>query len=356
MSKKRIKSITKARRAMLSRLPSRREMLAGLAALPFLGGAAHAARKKEEEEVDGKSGASVVLRKQTLDQLKGTLPKGQIGSMKMSRMFLGSNLIGGWAHARDLIYVPELFKAYNTEQKIFETLYIAEVAGIDTLNLTTSQLPILNKYKEVTDGKMQSMVQVYPSERDLFTDIDRAIDGGATTIYVQGARGDQFVMNKRVDLLGECVDYIKKQGYPGGIGAHSILVPMACEEADLDTDYYVKTFHHDKYWSAIPEENRTEFCVDRQRFLDHDKFHDNIFDLFPERTAEFMEKVEKPWVAFKVLAGVAIHPRAGFAHAFQNGADFICVGMFDFQIVRDVNIALEVLSKKVADRRRPWYA
>jgi hypothetical protein len=30
-------------------------------------------------------------------------------------MVLGGNLIGGWAHARDLIYVDKLVKAYHTD-------------------------------------------------------------------------------------------------------------------------------------------------------------------------------------------------------------------------------------------------
>ena len=69
-----------------------------------------------------------------------------------------------------------------------------------------------------------------------------------------------------------------------------------------------------------------------------------MFDLFPEKTIEFMGRIKKPWIAFKVLAGGAIHPQDGFKFAFENGADFICVGMFDFQIVEDVNIALDVLA------------
>jgi hypothetical protein len=77
-----------------------------------------------------------------------------------------------------------------------------------------------------------------------------------------------------------------------------------------------------------------------------------MFDLFPEKTIEFMKQVDKPFVAFKVLAGGAIHPKDGFKFAFENGADFICVGMFDFQIVEDVNIAFDVL--KQVKRERRW--
>lgn len=67
-----------------------------------------------------------------------------------------------------------------------------------------------------------------------------------------------------------------------------------------------------------------------------------------------MGTVKKPWVGFKVLAGGAIHPKDGFEYAFRSGTDFICVGIFDFQIVDDVNIALDVLGE-LKERTRPWY-
>jgi hypothetical protein len=59
-------------------------------------------------------------------------------------------------------------------------------------------------------------------------------------------------------------------------------------------------------------------------------------------------------MVFNVLAAGAINPEDGFNWAFKNGADFICVGMFDFQIVNDVNIAIETLNK-LQGRSREWF-
>ena len=141
---------------------------------------------------------------------------------------------------------------------------------------------------------------------------------------------------------------------PVGVGSHSLEVPIACEKHKLNPDFYVKTFHTDRYWSATPKENRDEFVlVQGQRRPDHDGYNDNMWCMDAEKTAAFMETVEKPWVAFKVMAAGAIPPRMAFPHAFRNGADFIGAGMFDFQVEDDVKIAIESL-QKVASRKRPW--
>lgn len=77
----------------------------------------------------------------------------------------------------------------------------------------------------------------------------------------------------------------------------------------------------------------------------------------PEQTIEFMKEVNKPWIAYKVLAAGAIHPREGFKYAFKNGADFVNVGMYDFQVLEDAAIAKKLLStKEIKNRTRPWKA
>ncbi|HNR34613.1 MAG TPA: hypothetical protein PKO36_05500 [Candidatus Hydrogenedentes bacterium] len=99
----------------------------------------------------------------------------------------------------------------------------------------------------------------------------------------------------------------------------------------------MKTFNSKNCWSAG---NKTP-C-------------DNVFnDEAPEETAAFMKTIDRPWVAFKVHGAGAIEPRAGFEYAFKNGADYICVGMFDFQIAEDAAIARQVL-ESVKERDRAW--
>jgi hypothetical protein len=53
------------------------------------------------------------------------------------------------------------------------------------------------------------------------------------------------------------------------------------------------------------------------------------------------------------MAAGALLPKQAFPYAFESGADFLCVGMYDFQIVEDVNLACDILSGDLK-RSRPW--
>ena len=277
------------------------------------------------------------------------MPVGKIGNVTISRLIIGGNQFSGWSHGRDLKYLRELFKAYATEKNILQTLRLAEENGVNTI--ISGDWSYLTKYWKDWGGRMQWIAQVHPKTDDLTTNIKRAIDGGAVAAYVHGGIGDSFVQGGRVDLLGQALDFIKSNHVLAGIGGHSLEVPKAVEKAGVQPDFYMKTFHHDRYWSATPKEQRAEFIVDSNGPEDHD----NIWCIAPEKEIEFMRTVARPWIAYKVLAAGAIHPRDGFKFAFENGADFICVGMFDFQIRENAIIARDAVAR-AQNRPRPWRA
>ncbi len=328
----------------------RRRMISHLAGVPVLGIFVLAVMRKhgwqsfEEQNLrTRKNGdsvtASATLRNYTFtarSELRGQLPYANIGKLKMSRMILGGNLIGGWAHARDLLYVSKLVKAYHSRERVFQTLALAESCGVNTL-LTNPQLcGIISDYWR-NGGRIQFISDC--GGKNLIELVQKSIDCGASACYIQGAMADELAAAGKFDLMAEALELIRKNGLPAGIGAHKHRTGVQAAEKGLAPDFWMKTLHETTYWSARPG----------------DKECDNNWCDDPQGTIEFMRQQKQPWIAFKVLAAGAMQPKAGFRYAFESGADFICVGMYDFQIVDDVNIALDVL-KGPLTRERVWCA
>lgn len=294
---------------------------------------------------------------------KGALPVGRIGKVTLSRLISGGNLLSGWCHQRDLLFVRNLATAYLTEQKQFDTLQMLEELGVNAIVIDMIQQGILNKYRKDRGGKMKAIVSVREDWGSWSTgnwdklkpEIQKTIEKGADLLYLHGGYSDRLVQAGKpanLEVMGKAIEFIREQGFSAGLGAHELEVLRACDRQKITPDYYVKTFHHDKYWSATPRERRKPFTVDGPRSLDHNEFHDNIFCLDAEGTAEFMLEKSLPWIAFKVLAAGAIPPMSGFKYAFENGADFIAVGMFDFEVQEDVLAVQKTLSG--LQRERAW--
>lgn len=272
---------------------------------------------------------------------KNALPKGNLCGVEISRIILGGNLVSGYAHARDLLYVGALMKHYYTESKILETLEIAEANGVNAINLAIwDNLKFLEKHWK-NGGKMKLIAQALPNDNDSLAQFKRAVDFGACAVHIQGHGSEKLLEEGRIDFIGKIMEYIKSQKVPAGVAAHWLEVVVQCEKHKLPVDFYVKTLHTHEYHTA-PKPGETGYLGR----------YDNSWCQDPEEVIEVMRGVEKPWIAFKVMAAGAIPPRKAFQYAFNGGADFIMAGMFDWQIEEDIKIAIDVLGE--TKRHRPW--
>jgi hypothetical protein len=285
---------------------------------------------------------------------ENALPKGEIGKLKISRLMLGGNLLARYTHSRDLKYVYKLAEHYNTDEKLLETLALAEAHGIDTLAVhpDPNTMPVLKRHR-ARGGKIKWILSTEPPADAMVEGnleahrrrVGELVDHGADAMYLWGVRADQLVKAGKVDLIAKAIDVMKATKLPVGIGGHALATVVACEKAGIDADFYVKTLHHHDYPTA-PKPGQA--ADDYREFPGY-------WCGKPQETVEFMSTVKKPWIAFKVMAAGAIPPQNAFRYAFEKGADFVLAGMFDFEIADDVHIAKSILAD-MPSRPRPWFS
>jgi hypothetical protein len=286
-------------------------------------------------------------------QKKREIPTGTIAGVEFSRMMLGGNLLTNVAHARDLQYVSNLAAHYNTPQKIQETLRIAEEHGINAVVLPTvpSVLEVLKDYKK-RGGTIKSIIfSTAPIDDDMteYTQsCQSSIDAGADALYLWGAQADAMIDNVstphaccappgRTDLFKKAVNTMRSFDVPVGVAAHRLEVIEFCEREKIKNDFYLKTFHHRNY-PSVNLNYDSAWCDD------------------PQKQIEVFSNVEKPWIAYKVMAAGAIPPKNALDYTFANGADFVVFGMFDFEIDEDTRLLNEVLAQEnVKNRPRKWF-
>lgn len=302
------------------------------------------------------AGLALTLNSRAADEPKAAavpLPKSKIGKLEVSRLILGGNLLTHYTHSRDLKYVYNLAAHYNTDAKIMETLATAEAAGVNTLCMHNPEHPmsLLRRYRKERGGKIQWIIcPTAPVEPDMAKyrqHVEELIKDGCEAIYLWGVHADSLVAQGKIDLVAKAVALVKEYGVPSGVGGHALDVVKACEEHGVNADFYIKTFHCHNYPTAPKPEQIKE---------PYNEFP-GYWCANPDATAEVMKTVKKPWIAFKILAAGALAPRQAFPHAFNGGADFILVGMFDWQIAENVKLARRVVSLTMqpdSKRTRSW--
>jgi hypothetical protein len=287
-----------------------------------------------------------------------TMPVGKIGNLTLGRLMSGSNLISMNMHARDLDYVSALAWHYNSEERIFMTLKRCEEFGINSIVLKNHNFKHfrLSKYWSEWGGKMKWIADVITTDINKYERLlVEHLELGASAAYLWGGASDVWYHQNKKGNIIRAFEIMKKYDIPVGICAHRLEPIVFCEKEGIKPDFYMKTLHHDRYWSAHPKANRRFMEMYEKDSPNHAEYHDNMFCHNHEETVAFMKEVKVPWIAFKVLAAGAIGAKDGIQYAFESGADFICLGMFDFQVKQDAEIARKIIAR-TKNRRRPWSA
>ena len=331
----------------------RRRMIAGLSSLPVLacfGGAAAWTLHSRGKDVVRITGPAV--KPFSADDLKGLEHAfgayGKIKDVKLSRLILGGNVIGGWAHGRDMRYYDKLVKAYHTDERVFRTFRIAEESGVNTILTNPALMRVINRYWREEGGEIQ-FISDCGHPKGMLEGARASVENGASMVYAHGGITDNLAVKGEWGKLEEYLVEARKLGVPVGIGCHRLETVKGCVAHGLLPDFWMKTVHRVDYPTAKlgEETKRSEngLGVLDNRFVDCDR----------QEVFSYMKTRPEPWIAFKILGAGIEHPKTAFPVTFKGGADFICVGMYDYQIVEDVNIANRVFDKGLPVRERPWH-
>ena len=144
--------------------------------------------------------------------------------------------------------------------------------------------------------------------------IQIAADNGAICAFIQGGATEQIFSDRRTEDLRELIYLMKDRGMVAGLCSHRPAIIEQAEELDLGAEFYMLTLNKVGY-----------VCED------------------PEAAKQTMSRIDKPFINFKVLGAGRDRPESGFTHAFEAGATFIAVGMFDFQVVENVELVNRLL-------------
>jgi len=229
-------------------------------------------------------------------------------------LIIGANPFTGFPHAEPLKYAKELFAVYFTEAKIVETLAIAYEHGINTHITLTDETCVkyMRRFENETGKRLHWIAQSHwfspkpNGKKNALAYIKLAADNGAIACFLHGASCDGLVREKKLSEMEYYFDTIRKHGMLAGMAGHlneTIDVPR---KAGIVPDFVMKTLNTLDY-----------ACSDS------------------EKTKKMMGGIDSPWIAYKVLAAGRVEPEVGFRYAIEGGADFLNVGMFDFQVAEN---------------------
>jgi hypothetical protein len=313
---------------------------------------------RPQGEPGGRGGPPVV------PDVPGPIPTIKIGGIEVTRLIAGHNLVVGQAHegGSGLIYISGLLKAYFTEDKVLETFAAYEKYGINTsgARMAANMAGYVKKYM-ARGGKLNWMAGI-SSERD----IPMALDMGCKLGYVHGNTSDALIRSEGgVTAIGKLLDAIRNAKMAGGICSHDLAVPMACEKAGIRPDFYLKTFNTANFMltnagvpsGSGPGEGRGGGEGGRSGANAAPLVLSGpVAEQAAKTHIDFMASVKVPWIGFKVLAAGRVAPADAFPYCVKQGCDALLVGMYDFQVQANANLAKQVfLDKDKLGRTRAWY-
>lgn len=233
------------------------------------------------------------------------LPAIRLGTLEVSRLILGSNPFWGYSHKSAAL--DEEMKRHHTDERIMRILDEAADCGLTALASPPDPrwVNLWARYRG-GGGRLKIWIsQCHGHPGQMPAEIDRSVKAGAAAIFIQGARVEEQFGQGHFDVLRSWIDRIKDAGLPAGAAAHWPEVHPELERRKFPTDFYYQCMYN------VTKSNDYS-AAERESAL------------------KTVESLDKPVVAYKILAAGRLNAGEGFEYVFNRLArkDGVCVGIY----------------------------
>jgi hypothetical protein len=274
------------------------------------------------------------------------LPTIDICGKKVTRLICGGNPMSGISHFSAEIDREML--EYYTMPNLQALLAECWERGINTFQ-SRGDRHQMRMYLEhrLSGGPMQWIAQTASEFASHPANIAEIARYEPIAIYHHGTHTDNSWHAGRIDQVRDLLKEIHDRGLPAGIGTHIPEVVEYCEEHGWETDFYMCCMYNlARGYKSAPATDQNAYAQDR--FPEED----------PPRMAGVMRLVDKPCIAFKIMAAsrncaTPEATRAAFQFAFDNikPTDAVDVGMFQKhrnQVAENASFVRELLAAAAA--------
>ena len=235
----------------------------------------------------------------------GGLPTVRLGELEVSRFILGSNPFWGYSHKSPQL--DEEMRRHHTDERIMQVLDEAADCGLTALASPPDErwVNIWARYRE-KGGRLKVWIsQCHGNPDQMPEEIDRSIQAGAKAIFIQGLRVEEQFGLGNFDVLRSWIERIKEAGLPAGAAAHWPEVHPELERRGFPTDFYYQCFYNVSKGNDYRAAER-------------------------EKAMATIRELDKPVIAYKILAAGRLPASEGFEYAFNHIArkDGVCVGIY----------------------------
>jgi len=234
-----------------------------------------------------------------------TLPTIRMGTLEVSRLILGSNPFWGYSHKSPQL--DEEMKRHYTDERIMQILDEAADCCLTTVTSPPDErwIKLWARYLE-NGGRLKIWIsQCHGHPGQMPEEIDRSVKAGAKAIFIQGARVEEQFDQGNFSLLESWIKRIKEAGLPAGAAAHWPEIHPELERRKFPTDFYYQCMYN-------ASKSKDYSAAER------------------EKAVATIKRLEKPVIAYKILAAGRLTASEGFEYAFSHirRKDGVCVGIY----------------------------